>query len=175
MTRNASTRLGSVLGFVRCFSLAATATLMLAAMPDHAASAMSLMTPQALPSAQHDANGLVTEVHGGGHGGGGHGGGFHGGGFHGGGFHSGGFHSGGFHGGGFHHGGFHGGGFHHGGFGFAHHRHFYGGYYPYYSGYSYPYYHRCRTIWTSYGPRRVCGYRHWHRWHRWHHRHWRHY
>ena len=48
------------------------------------------------------------------------------------------------------------------GYRFAHFRHhrrfFHGGYYPYY-------HHRCRIVWTHYGPRRVC-------WHRWHHRYW---
>jgi hypothetical protein len=155
-------------GLVRGLSLAATAVLMLAAAPGKPAQAMSLVTPSAAPSAKYAVEGLMTQVHGGGHGGGGgfHGGG--GGGFHGGG---GGFHSfggGGFHGGGFHGGGIRYGGFHHGGFRFAHHhfhRHFfYGGYYPYYYDDYYPY-HRCRIIRTYYGLRRVC------HWHRWHHRH----
>jgi hypothetical protein len=173
---------------VRGFSLAAAAALMLAAGPGKPAQAMSLITPSAAGSAKYVSEGLMTQARGGGHGGGGGGfhggggGGFHGGGggFHGGGggFHGGGggfhgFSGGGFHGGGgWHGGGFRGGGihsghvFHGGGFRFAHHhRHFFhGGYDPYYYGDYYPY-HRCRIIWTYYGPRRVC------HWHRWHHRH----
>ena len=65
-----------------------------------------------------------------------------------------------------------------GGYRFAHRHHFRGGYYPYYND-DYPYYysyHRCRIVWTYYGPRRVC---HWHHWrhhhyygrHHHHHRH----
>jgi hypothetical protein len=136
--------------------------------------------------------------HGGGGGFHGGGGGFHGGGggVHIGG---GGFHAGGpvFHGGGMRYGGavFRGGGYRaapafrggsyrfsavrygghrFGGHRFAHRHHFrggYGGYYPYYDD-DYPYYysyHRCRVVWTYYGPRRVC---HWHHWrHHHHHRH----
>src|SRR5665647_692204 len=106
-----------------------------------------------------------------------HGGGavFHGGGgpvFHGGALRSGGavFHGGGFrtgpvfHGGGYRYSGLRYGGYRSGGCRFAHHHHFhrrfcYGAsYYPYYdSPYYYPY-RRCRTIWTYYGPRRVCHY-----------------
>jgi hypothetical protein len=126
--------------------------------------------------------------HGGGGGGfhGGGGGGFHGGGaaFHGGGFRSGGaaFHGGGFrgggaacHGGGFRSGGavfhgggfrgghvFHGGGFRHGGFAFRHHRHHFHRHFYYAPSYYYYPYRRCRIIWTYYGPRRICHYRHWH-------------
>lgn len=98
-----------------------------------------------------------------------------GGGFRGG--HIGGFRSGGFavapvyrsHIGGYRYGGFRRGGYRYAGrpYFYRHHRfhrRFYGGYYPYYL---YPRYHRCRIIWTYFGPRRVC---HWHRWHRWHHR-----
>ena len=48
-----------------------------------------------------------------------------------------------------------------------HRRFFYGGYYPYYA----TYYPRCRIIYTYYGPRRVCGYRHWHH-RRWYRRYW---
>ena len=36
---------------------------------------------------------------------------------------------------------------------FHHRRFFHGGYYPGY----YAYHHRCRIVWTYYGPRRVCG------------------
>jgi hypothetical protein len=153
-------------GLVRCWSLAAAAILMLSTVPDQRAEALSLINPGAAPTARISSDDLTTEVRGG-HGGGGHGGGFHGGGFHGGAFHGGGFRGGGFHGGGFRGGHvFHGGGFHHGGFAFRHHfhRHFYYG--PSY--YYYPYYHRCRIIWTYYGPRRICHFHHWH--HRWHHR-----
>jgi hypothetical protein len=167
-------------GLVRCFSFAAAAVLLLAAVPGERAEAMSPISPGSAPAAKFASGGLMAEVRfghggGGGHGGGFHGGGFHGGGFHGSGFHGGGFHGGGFRGGGWHgggmhvghwhggggwHRGWHGGGFHHG-YRFHHHRRFYGG------GYYYPaYYHhrRCRVIWTYYGPRRIC---------RWHH--WRHY
>jgi hypothetical protein len=159
--------------------IAAAAALMMSAA--QRAEALSPVNPAASPIAKVASDALVTEVRGG-HGGGGPGGG-HGGG---GGFHGGG---GGFHGGGgyrsagtvFHGGGmrpFNGGGFHHHGgarFVFAHHhqhhfgRRFYGYGYEYYPTYyddDYP--RRCRTIWTTYGPRRVCHY------HRWHHR-WRHY
>ena len=179
-------------GLVRCLGLAAAAMLVLSAAANQRAEALSLINPGAVPTAKYAAEGQTTEVRGG-HGGGGHGGGggFHGGGG-GGGFHGGGaaFHGGGgfrgggaaFHGGGFRSGGavfqgggfraghvFRGGGFRHGGFAFRHHRfhrHFYGSYYDY-PYYYYPY-RRCRIIWTYYGPRRVCHYRHWHR--RWHHR-----
>lgn len=162
----------SMKGLVCSLTIAAAATLFLA-LPGQRAQAMSLITPGASPAKA--ATGGLIQVRGG-HGGGG--GGFHGGGggFHAGGFHGGGFHGGGFHGGGFHAfhggGGWHGGGFRYGGFHYFdgprfahfHRRHFfYGGYYPY------PYYYyprHCRIIWTHYGPRRVCGWRHWHRWHR---------
>jgi hypothetical protein len=155
--------------FVRSLTLAATAVLLLSAVPQRA-QAMLLITPGATPAAKAASDGII-QVHGG-RGGGGHGGGgFHGGGFHGGGFHGGGFHGGGFHGGGgWHGGGFHGGGFRYGGFhhyggyhsAHFHHRHFFhGGYYPYYGYYHHPH---CRIIRTYYGWRRVCG------GHRWHHR-----
>jgi hypothetical protein len=173
-------------GLVRCLGLAAAAMLVLSAAANQRAEALSLINPSAVPTAKYSSEGLTTEVRGG-HGGGGHGGGggfhgggrgggFHGGGaaFHGGGgfrgggaaFHGGGFRSGGavFHGGGFRAGHvFRGGGFRHGGFAFRHHRfhrHFYGSYYDY-PYYYYPY-RRCRIIWTYYGPRRICHYRHWH-------------
>ncbi|MBV8924345.1 MAG: hypothetical protein JOZ74_03135 [Bradyrhizobium sp.] len=137
-----------MMGVVRSLTAAAAATLFLA-MPSQRAQAMSLISPGAAPVTTIATNGLI-EVRGG-HGGGGHrGGGFHG--FHGGGWHGGGVRYGGFH---------HFGGYHHGGYRFAHfhRRHFfYGSYYPYYY---YP--HHCRIIWTYYGPRRVCGWRHWHR------------
>jgi hypothetical protein len=164
--------------FVRGLALAAAAMLMLSLAAGQRAQAMSRITPGASP-AKAASDGLiqVRGGHGGGHGGGGHGGGFYGGGFHGGGggMHAfrgggGGWHGGGgWQGGGMRFGGFH----HHHGFAHFHHRRFfYGSYYPSY--YPYYYHHRCRVIWTYYGPRRVCGYRHWYRWHhyrRWHHRH----
>jgi len=151
-------------GLVRGWGVAAIAIMVLSATPGQRADAMSLINAGGVPLGAHAPDGLITQVRGG-HGGGGHGGGGHGGG----GFHGGGFHGGGFHGGGFH-GGFHRGGFHGGGFRFGHRHHFHGGYAPYY--YDYPYRH-CRIVLTHYGPRRVCGYHHWHR-HHWHHRHWRH-
>ena len=168
--------------FVRSACLAAAAVLALSAVPAQRADAMSPINPGLAPSTQSAAADLIQVR--GGHGGGFGGGGGHGfGGGHIGGGHFGGGHIGGGHfggarfvggGGGWHGGGWHGarvphfGGFHHG-FGFArfhhHRRFFHGGYYPYY----YPYYHhRCRIVWTYYGPRRVCWHRHWHRWHHWH-------
>ena len=154
MTRHVRT-----FGSIRRLTLAAATMFALSIAAGQRAEAMSLMTPGAAP-ANAASEGIiqVRGGHGGGHGGF-HGGGFRGGGFHGGGFHA--FHGGGgWHGGGFrHYGGFH----HFGGHRFVHfhHRRFYGGYYPYYA----TYYPRCRIIYTYYGPRRVCGYRHWHRWH----------
>ena len=181
-------------GLVRCLGLAALAMLALSAAPSQRAEALSPSNPGAISTAKYLSDGLTTEVRyggggGGGRGGGGGGGGFRGGGggaaFHGGGgfrgggaaFHGGGFRSGGavFRGGGFRAGhAFRGGGYRtsayrHGGFRFAHRHHFrprFYGYAPYY--YSYP--HRCRVVWTYYGPRRICYHRH-HHWHyRWHHR-----
>ena len=157
-------------GFVRSLCLAAAAVFALSAVPIERAAAMSPVNPGISLAAQSTADDLTIQVRGGGHGGGGHGGGGHGGGHFGGG-HMGGGHMGGGHfgghfgGGGWHGGGWHGarvahfGGFHRG---FHHRRFFHGGYYPYY----YPYYHhRCRIVWTHYGPRRICWHRHWHRWH----------
>jgi hypothetical protein len=182
-------------GVVR-WGIAAVATLMLSAVSGQRAEALSLVSPAAAPAAKHIADGPTTQVRGG-YGGGGHGGGgggHGGGGYHGGGgFHGGGHRGGGavFHGGGFRQGGavfrgggyraahvIHRGGFRHHGFAFRHHRfhrHFYVA--PAY--YDYPYsYRRCRVIWTHYGPRRICHYRHWrhHYWrhHHRHHRHWHH-
>ena len=150
--------------------LAAAAVFTLALAAGQRAEAMSLITPGTSP-AKAVGDGLIQVR--GGHGGGGHGGGGHGGG----------------HGGGFHGGGFHGGGMH--ALPWWRRRHalwrrstitaaiasrisiiiavssmvattrYYYSYYPH-----------CRIIYTYYGPRRVCGYRHWHRWHhyhRWHH------
>jgi hypothetical protein len=152
-------------GIVRCLGLLAVAILALSAASSQRAEALSLMSPAGVSVAKHNSDGLTTEVRGG-RGGGGRGGGFHGGGFHGGGYHGGGFHA--VRGGGFHGGGFHRGFVRHGGFAF-HHR-FHRGFYYAPSYYDYP---RCRVIWTAYGPRRICHYRHW-RHHHWHHRHWRH-
>jgi hypothetical protein len=136
-------------GFVRCLGLAAVAMLALSAAPGQRAEALSLSNPGAISTAKYLSDGLTTEVrYGGGGGGGGRGGG--GGGFRGG-------------------GGYRTSVVRHGGFRFAHRHHFrqrFYGYAPYY--YSYP--HRCRIVWTYYGPRRICYHRH-HRWHyRWHHR-----
>jgi hypothetical protein len=151
-------------GLVRSLGLAAAAMLMLSAATSERAEALSPINPASVPSAKHVTDGLTTEVRGGhgGHGGG-HGGGHHGGGFHGGGR--------GFHGGGaaFHGGGFRSGHVFHGGFRghrFAHRHHFHRHFYYAPSYYYYP--HRCRVVWTYYGPRRICRYR------GWHHHHWRH-
>jgi hypothetical protein len=162
-------------GLVRCLGLAAAAMLALSAAASQRAEALSLINPGAVPTAKYASDGLTTEVRGG-HGGGAafHGGGFRSGGaaFHGGGFRSGGaaFHGGGFRSGGavFHGGGFrgghvfHGGGFRHGGFAFRHHRHHFHRHFYYAPSYYYYPYRRCRIIWTYYGPRRICHYRHWH-------------
>jgi hypothetical protein len=145
-------------GFVRSLCLAAAALFALSTVPIERAAAMSPINPGAAPSAQSTADDLMIQVRGGhgGGGGGGHGGGHFGGGHFGGG-HIGG---GGWHGARVaHFGGYHYGGFHRGyRFAHVHHRRFFhGGYYPYY-------HHRCRIVWTYYGPRRVCGHRHhWHR------------
>jgi hypothetical protein len=166
-------------GLVRCLGLAAAAVLVLSAAFGQRAEALSLINPGAAPIAKYASDGLTTEVRGG-HGGGGHG--FHGsGGFKSGGavFHGGVIRSSGpvFHGSGFRTAHvFHGGGFRHGGFAFRHHhfhQHFY--YAPSYYAPSYYYYpyRYCRVIWTYYGPRRICHYRHW-RHHHWRHHHHRH-
>ena len=153
-------------GFVRGLCLAAAAVFALSAVPAQRAEAMSPINPGAAPQAN---SADLIQVRGG-HGGGGGGHGFGGGHMGGGHFSGAHFGGGGWHGarvahfGGYRYGGFR----HYGGHRFAHfhHRRFYGGYgyYPYY------YHHRCRIVWTYYGPRRVCWHRHWHRWH-----HWRHY
>jgi hypothetical protein len=140
-------------GFVRSACLAAAAVFALSAVPIERAAATSPINPGAAPSTQTAMEDLIQVR--GGHGGGGGGG--HG---------FGGGHIGGGHIGGGHFGGarFVGGGGWHG----ARVAHFggyrYGGFHPYYSYYPY-YYHRCRIVWTYYGPRRVCWHRHWHRWH----------
>ncbi|HTG06192.1 MAG TPA: hypothetical protein VK635_19340 [Bradyrhizobium sp.] len=160
-------------GLVRSLGLAAAAMLMLSAATSERAEALSPINPASAPAAKHASDGLTTEVRGGhgGHGGG-HGGGHHGGGFHGGG--RGGFHGGGaaFHGGGFRSGHVFHGGFRHGGHRFAHRHHFHRRFYYAPSYYYHP--HRCRVVWTYYGPRRICRYRPWHHHHwRHHHRHYR--
>jgi hypothetical protein len=147
---------GIVRRLVRSLSLAAAAILALSAVPGQRAEALSLINPGAVPTAKYASEGLTTEVRG--HGGHGHGG-YHGGG---GGYHGGGFRSAHV---------FHGGGFRHGGFAFRHHRfhhrHFFYG--PSYYGPYYYSYRPCRTVWTYYGPRRICHYRHWRHHHRRHH------
>jgi hypothetical protein len=160
-------------GIVRSLGFAAAAIFALSAMPSQHAEALSLINPGAMPAARHASERPTTEVRGG-HGGGG-GGGYRGGGgvvIHGGSFRSGGAV---FQGGGVRTAHvFRGGGFRHSGFAFRHHRFhrhvFYGAsYYPYYD---YPYYYsyrRCHIVWTHYGPRRVCHYRHWRHHHRRHH------
>jgi hypothetical protein len=90
------------------------------------------------------------------------------------------FHGGGYRFSGVRYGGLRYGGHRFGGYGVAHRHHFrrgfgYGGYYPYYDD-DYPYYysyHRCRTVWTYYGPRRICHWHHWrhHHYYRRHHHH----
>jgi hypothetical protein len=179
--------------------ITAAAVLMMSAV--QRAEALSPVNPVASPIAKYASDALITQVHGGhggGGGGGGHGGG--GGGHFGGGSHFGGvgggvhlggpaFHSGaaGFHSSGMH--AVHGGGFyHHGGARFAapmmfghhhHHRHFgprFYGYAPtYYDDYDEPR-RFCRTVWTHYGPRKICRYHPWfhhHRRHHHRHHHWR--
>jgi hypothetical protein len=177
-------------GIVRCVArslgLAAAALFVLSAAPGQRAEALSLINPGAMPAAKHAPEGLTTEVrggHGSGGGGGRGGGGYHGGGGGGGGaaIHSGNFRSGGavFHGSGIRSAQvFRGSAIRHSGFAFRHHRFhrrfFYGAsYYPYDD---YPYYNsyrRCHIVFTHYGPRRVCHYRHW-RHHHWRHHHRRH-
>ena len=155
---------------------------------------MAWRRPGALPVAKYASENLI-EVRGG-HGGGRGGGGFHGGGgFRGGG--GGGF-RGGFHGGGMHGGGFayrdggyrvahiyRGGGYRYSGLRYGGSRHAY--HRPFvHRGFPSPllraYYYlsallfvpRCRMIWTYYGPRKICHYRHWHRHHYWRHHHYWH-
>jgi hypothetical protein len=172
-------------GPVRCLVRSGLAAAAMLAFSAASGQAMSLINPGAAPIAKAASAALTTEVrggHGGGGGGGHGGGGGGGGGGHGGG--GGGFHAGGaaFHGGGaaLHSGAFRSGPIvHGGGVRFAHHRHhfhrpfFYGAsYYPYYDDYPYYYSHRrCRVVWTHYGPRRICHFRHWrhHHWRRHHH------
>jgi hypothetical protein len=159
---------------VRSLGIAAAALFVLSAAPGQRAEALSLIDPGTLPAAKHASEGLTIEVRGGHGGGGGHmggGGGHVGGGIHVGGaaIHGGSFKSSG--GSGIHISSGSGhlsswSGHHHGRFAFRHHRFhrhfFYGAYYPYYD---YP----CPVVWTDYGPRRVCHWRH-HYWSHYHHR-----
>jgi hypothetical protein len=161
---------GGAHGFVRRAGLIAIAAVALTAATQQRAQALSLATPGALPVAKYASENLI-EVRGG-HGGGRGGGGFHGGGgFRGGAIHGGGFRSGGFayRGGGFRAasiyrgGGYRYSGLRYGGARFAYHRpfvhrrHFHRRFYaPYYAGY----YPRCRIVWTYYGPRKICPWRH---------------
>jgi hypothetical protein len=64
-------------GLVRCFSFAAAAVLLLAAVPGERAEAMSPISPGSAPAAKFASGGLMAEVRFGHGGGGGHGGGFH--------------------------------------------------------------------------------------------------
>ena len=157
-------------GLLRRFAFAATAMLVLAGLPEKPAQAMTLLNAGAAPLVRSASEGVTTEVRFGHGGGGWHGGAGHAAAFHGGGWRGGGIHYGGAHFGGMHYGGYRYGGFRYGGYGYHRHfhRHFFaGGYYPYgygsyyYGGY-YPH-HRCRIVWTYYGPHRVCHWRHWHR------------
>jgi hypothetical protein len=108
---------GAARGLVCRAGLAAAAVLVVSAVTQQRAEALSLASPGAVPAAKYASEGLMIEVRQGGRGGGGAmgGGGFRGGGgaIGGGGFRGGGgFHGGGFRGGGaaFHGGGFRGGG-----------------------------------------------------------------
>jgi len=146
------------LGLVRGAGLAAVATVIFLAALAQRAEALTPINLVAMSTAKSATEGMIAEVR--------FGGGFHGGGggFHGGGgFNAGGsgFRGGGFRGGGFHTGrigGFGGGSVHRGRIGDfwrgGLHRRFHGSYYVHY--------HRCRIVWTYYGPRRIC--RHWHPW-----------
>jgi len=168
--------------------LAAAAVLVLSAASQQRAEALSLASPGTVPAAKYASEAMTIEVRGGhgGHGGGGFRGGG-GGGFRGGGaaFHGGGFRGGGaaFHGGGFRSGGmaFRGGGYRaahiyrgggyrysglrYGGYRYAYHRHhrfhrhFHRRFY-YAPSYYYHYPRRCRIVWTYWGPRKICRYRH---------------
>ena len=173
---------GAARGLVRCAGLAAAAVLVLSAAPQQRAEALSLASPGTLPVAKYASEGMTIEVRGGhgGHGGGGFRGG--GGGFRGGG---GGFHAARIGGGGmairsggyraahiYRGGGYRYSGLRYGGHRFAHHRfhrfhhrHFHRRFY-YTPAYYYHYPRRCRIVWTYWGPRKICRYRHWHRHHR---------
>lgn len=153
---------GLVRRSLRWLGLAAVAMFVLSAVSGQRAEALSLINAGGAPTAKYASDGLMTAVRGHGGGGGHHGGGFHGG-FHGG---RAAFHGGGFRGGHV----FHGGGFRHGGFAFRHHR-FHRNFY-YAPSYSYYPYRRCPVVWTHYGPRRICHYRHWRHHHRRHHVYW---
>ncbi|HEV7634201.1 MAG TPA: hypothetical protein VGO54_02065 [Bradyrhizobium sp.] len=160
-------------GFVRRLGFAAAAIFVLSAASSHPAEALSPVNPGAAPAANSVSDELITEVRGGGHHGGG--GGWGGGGRSSGGgravFHSSGFRSGPvFRGSGFRSGHVFRGGYRHSGFAFRHHRHFFHHRRFYGGSYYYPW-RRCHLVWTYYGPRRVCHWRHhWRHHHRWHHR-----
>jgi hypothetical protein len=174
---------GIVRSVVRSLGLAAAALFVLSATPGQRAEALSLINPGAMQAVKHAPEGLTTEVrHGGGGGGGrvGGGGSYHGGGGGGAAIHSGSVRSSGpvFQGSAIRSGPvFRSSGIRHSGFAFRHHhrRFFYGAsYYPYYDDYPYYYsYRRCPVVWTHFGPRRICHYRHW-RHHHWRHHHRRH-
>lgn len=159
-------------GFVRRLGFAAAAIFVLSAASSHRAEALSPVNPGAAPAANSVSDELITEVRGGGHHGGGGGGGVHvGGGMRvggGGGMHIGRGYGGGsvFHSSRFRSGPVFRGGYRHGGYAFRHHhhRHFFHHRRFYGSSYYYPW-RRCRIVWTYYGPRRICHWRH-----RWHHR-----
>ena len=156
--------------------LAAAAVLVLSAASQQRAEALSLASPGTVPAAKYASEAMTIEVRGGhgGHGGGGFRGGG-GGGFRGGGaaFHGGGFRSGGiaFRGGGYRAahiyrgGGYRYSGLRYGGYRYAYHRHhrfhrhFHRRFY-YAPSYYYHYPRRCRIVWTYWGPRKICRYRH---------------
>jgi hypothetical protein len=191
MMKIPDSRRGLVRCSIRAFGLAAAALLMLSAAPVQRAQALSLINPGVAPGAKAGSGGLTMQVIG--RGGGGapmvHSGGapmvrggaapmVHSGApmVHGGSLGTGGavFHGRGLRAGPVFHGGdLRYGGLHYGGFRFAHRHHvhrrfFVGGYYDDYPYYYYPY-RRCHIVWTDYGPRRVCHFRHWR-----HHYYWRH-
>ena len=162
-------------GLVRCAGLAAAAVLVLSAAPQQRAEALSLASPGTLPVAKYASEGMTIEVRGGhgGHGGGGFrgggglrgGGGFHGARIGGGGMaiRSGGYRAAHIYRGG----GYRYSGLRYGGHRFAqhrfhrfHHRHFHRRFY-YTPAYYYHYPRRCRIVWTYWGPRKICRYRHW--------------
>jgi hypothetical protein len=159
---------------LRLLGFAAAALLTFSAATSERAQALSLANPGAAATAKVAADGVTTEIRGGGHGG--HGGGYGGVGVgvgSGAAVHSGGFRTGPVINGG----GVRTSGFRHGGHRFAHRHHrrfFAGGYYDDYPYYDYPYYAYpgCRIVVTDYGPHRVCSDRHWrhHHYRRHHHR-----
>lgn len=172
---------GAARGLVRGAGLAAAAMLVLSAAPQQRAEALSLASPGMLPVAKYASEGMTIEVrggHGGRHGGGFRGGGFHagrvGGGFHGARIGGGGYRAAHFHrSAGFRAARFYGGGYRYGGYRHAYHRpyfhrhrHFHRRFY-YAPSYYYHYPRRCRIVWTYWGARKICRYRHWHRPYHW--------